>query len=266
VNESCEQKLIPADRERYEVYGWLQATDPSPIHNRAWKDYEPGTGAWMLRSPDWAKWLTGTQRCLWIHGIPGAGKTTLASFLIEQVKIHCKQLPDKSLGQACYYCYFGHNQDEASPFLRWIICEFYRQAEFLPAQMYKIYKAGTEPSQVELLDVLELVLGKFDTAYVVIDAVDESSPRMNLLKIIRDISTDMRFSKIKILVTSREYIDIERVMERISSAISMSNVFIQEDIRTHIHSLLTSGAKFQRWPKDLITETEDAVSKGAKGM
>jgi hypothetical protein len=186
--------------------------------------------------------------------------------LIEQVKDHCKQLLTQFSGQVYYYCYFGHNQDEASPFLRWVICQLCRQSQSVPAQIYELYKAGTEPSHEELLYALEIVLDNFDVAYLVIDAVDESNPRLDLLKIIRDLSTDARFSKIKILVTSREYIDIERVMEGISTAVSMSNPLVEGDIRTHIHSLLNMAPKFRQWPKDLLEEVEDTVSKGAKGM
>jgi NACHT domain len=220
----------------------------------------------MLRVPEWRAWQTGTLRCLWIHGIPGAGKTMLASYLIEQLNDHCKQIPMISTGLIYYYCYFEHHQDETSSFLRWILCQLCRQAEVVPAQVYQLYKVGTEPSYVELLDALELILGRFELVYVVIDALDESNPRADLLKVVRDLSTDMRFVKIKILATSREYIDIEKTMEGISTGVSMSNPFVEEDIRTRIKSLLDSNPKFQRWPKHLLDEVESKISKGAKGM
>src|SRR5205814_6428497 len=143
--------------------------------------------------PEWANWLAAKQRCLWIHGIPGAGKTILASWLVEQIKQHCDQLPKGRCTYAYYYCYFGHNQDEATPLLRWIIGQLCRQAEAVPYQVYKLYKHGGEPILVELLESLEAVLQNFDNAYVIIDAVDESSARSDLLKIIRDLAADSRF-------------------------------------------------------------------------
>jgi hypothetical protein len=260
-------KLLSTDSQRDEVYKWLCTTDPSSLHNRAQKDYESGTGAWMLRLPTWTEWLASNIRCLWIHGIPGAGKTILASFLIEQIKKHCERLSgSKVTGQAYYYCYFGHNQNEASPFLRWIICQLCRQAESVPDEVYKLYKEGVDPSDVELLGALEAILKCFEVTFIVIDAVDESNPRVDLLKIIRDLSTDARFAKIRILVTSRQYIDIERVMKDVSTAVSMSNPLVKEDIRTRIHSMLILDPKFHRWPEDLLTEVEDVVSEGAQGM
>jgi len=219
----------------------------------------------MLRSTEWTGWLAAMHRCLWIHGIPGAGKTILASWLIEEVQKHCKQSKEQST-YAYYYCYFGHNQDEAMPFLRWIISQLLRQAEAVPALVYDLFKRGGEPSIAELLESLEKALQSLDVAYILIDAIDESNPRSDILEIIEDLATDPRFSKIQILVTSREYSDIERAMKRISVPVSMSNSLVEEDIRIHVRSTLHSNIKFQRWPSYLLTEVEYAVSTQAKGM
>lgn len=96
-------KHINTESQRQELYQWLQHTDPSPLHHRAQKDYEPGTGNWMLRSPEWTDWLEAKERCLWIHGLPGAGKTVLISYLIEQIKNSCDQSPQQS--KTCIYYY-----------------------------------------------------------------------------------------------------------------------------------------------------------------
>lgn len=37
------------DSEKREIHKWLVTTNPSDIHNRSRKLYEPGTGSWMLR-------------------------------------------------------------------------------------------------------------------------------------------------------------------------------------------------------------------------
>jgi hypothetical protein len=52
---------------------------------------------------------------------------------------------------------------------------------------------------------------------IAMDALDESSPRTNLLNLMRDLSSDARFAKIKLLSTSREYLDIEAMMTPIPS-------------------------------------------------
>lgn len=257
-------KCCVKETQRYEVYRWLQVTDPSPIHNRAWKQHEPETSKWMLRLPEWTKWLSGDARCLWIHGIPGAGKTILASFLVEQIKEHCKER--KQSGHASYYCYFGRNQEEAAPFLRWVIAQLCRQAEVVPKLVYNLYKQGGQPSLAELLLALEEVLQSFDITYLILDAADESKPRQDLLKVLRDLATDARFSKIHCLITSREYIDIEETLQPISCSIPMSNALIEDDIRKYVQAILVSSSKFQQWTTGLLDEVENAVVNGSKGM
>lgn len=220
----------------------------------------------MLRLPEWADWLAAKSRCLWIHGIPGAVKTVLASYLIDTVASHCHN----ELGPKCaalyYYCYFGHNQDESAPLLRWLVTQVCRQAEAVPAETYAIFKQRCEPSLPKLLNALATILDGFETIYVIVDAIDESKPRGDLLKTLRDLGTDPRFSKIQLLVTSREYLDIERVLEEISKPVSMSNSFIEQDILLYVRSNLQKNPKFKRWNSQLRGEVETTLSTRAKGM
>jgi hypothetical protein len=55
-------------------------------------------------------------------------------------------------------------------------------------------------------------------------------------------------------------------MEIISTDISMSNPLLEEDLRTYVKSVINSAPSFRHWPKDLLLEVEDVVSKEAKGM
>jgi hypothetical protein len=136
----------------------------------------------------------------------------------------------------------------------------------IPVEVQRLHKSGGVPGLGELLTAVKAILESCDVAFVVIDAMDESSPRIDLLKVIRDLATDSRFSKVQILATSREYVDIERTMEDISSSVPMSNPLVEEDIRVHVRSKLHLNDKFRRWPEDLLSDVEEAVATGAKGM
>jgi len=221
-----------------------------------------------LRSPEWADWINARGRCLWIHGIPGAGKTILMSHLVEHINEYCQSQSQSqsTKAHAYYYCYFGHSQDEAAHFLGSLLNQLCRQSGLVTPEIYKMYKAGSEPNLSELLTALEGMLAHFDTVYVVVDALDESLPRENLLEVLRDLVTDVRFQKIQVLASSREYIDIELILEAISVSVSMSNPFVEEDIRSLVRSLIASNHKFRRWPQDMLDELENAVATGAHGM
>jgi hypothetical protein len=222
----------------------------------------------MLRTPEWPLWIEGKHRCLWIHGIPGAGKSILASYLAEEIKKHCTSSSSESskLGHAYYYCYFDHDQDESSHFLRWIISQLSRQSKRVPGELQDIYKSGRSPSLPSLLSVLQTAIEEFERVYIVLDAVDESMPREDLLRVIRDLSKDARFSALSLLATSREYVDIEQILESCSIPISMSNQFVEEDIGTLVRSTVQSDKRYGRWPDDLRIEMQDLIPKKAQGM
>lgn len=65
------------DNYDMEILEWL-----SPDHGRG-RHYEvrsrrtPGTGKWLLKSPDFQNWLMNESRILWLVGDPGCGKSTL---------------------------------------------------------------------------------------------------------------------------------------------------------------------------------------------
>lgn len=248
---------------------WLQHTDPSPIHNRAISDYEEKTGDWVLRTSHWGSWVAENprSRCLWIHGIPGAGKTVLAAHLVQELSRVCETAKHQKWVTVYYYCHHLHNQDEATPFLRWLLCQLCRQTHSLPAELRKLYGLALEPSATDLLQGLASILQLFDKVFVVVDALDESQPHENLLTILQTIGKDsLRFGNIQLLATSREYASIERVMVDIASPLSMSTSLVTEDIRRYIVARIQSNPVFQRWPEELRAEVEEALSTGAKGM
>ncbi|KAI1773252.1 hypothetical protein F4818DRAFT_423717 [Hypoxylon cercidicola] len=80
-----------SNSRRNEICAWIQQADPSPIHHISKKLYENGTGNWLDRSGEWDDWLAGKFQCIWIHGIPGAGKTIFAAHLIEKIGFECKK-------------------------------------------------------------------------------------------------------------------------------------------------------------------------------
>ncbi|TDZ37092.1 hypothetical protein CTRI78_v011187 [Colletotrichum trifolii] len=118
----------------------------------------------------------------------------------------------------------------------------------------------------DLLIVIEHALEHFDTVYVTIDALDESQSRENILKVVRDLMTDFRFSKIHLLATSREYLDIEKVVKQVSMEVSMKNPFLDDDIRTYTVACINREERMMSWSQQLRDETEEALVEGAKGM
>jgi len=242
----------------------LVTTDPSPNHNNACQLHEDHTGQWLIDSPEYANWKFGSSRFLWLHGIPGAGKTVLHSFIAEDMRKLCEQIE----GSACafYYCYFGRNQDETNHFLRWVIHELCRSIGGIPEVVRNNFASRSDESRWTLVSILETVAKYFSCIYITIDALDESANREQILGLLRTMIANPVLGHIHLLATSRKEIDIERALLPLFVGLSLSNPYVDEDIRTYVKGHLLEDSKFFRWPESLKTETEAALVKGAKGM
>ena len=72
-----------------------------------------------------------------------------------------------------------------------------------------------------------------------------------------------------ILVTSRQYIDIERPMRSFlgyHSIIHLQSTFVDTNIPKYAHHRLSDDKHLKKWPPDLRDKIETAVTEGANGM
>ncbi len=112
------------------------------------------------------------------------------------------------------------------------------------------------------MEAIEEILENFDFTYIAIDALDKSNSRDDLLSVLKALATDSSFKELQLFVSSREYIDIEKVMVEFSVSVSMASNNVEEDIRHLVRSTLQSNSKIKRWPQELLTEVEYTVSTG----
>ncbi|KAI0603220.1 hypothetical protein F4775DRAFT_598325 [Biscogniauxia sp. FL1348] len=231
---------------------------------------EPNTCAWMTREDAWKQWLNkqnlpGQSRFIWIHGIPGAGKTVLASYLFERAANACH-----TQGCAYYYCLHTRRQDETLPMLKCLVGQLSQQAgRLIPTKLQGAYKAERALSIQDLLDCLEEISHQFERVYIIVDAVDESQPRDVLLKTLSEVGTSERFCKVSLLFTSREEHDIIDTINGVAaccSKISMSNKNVRDDIKAFIHGELERGRAWKVWDTAFLNEIEDRLVQEARGM
>lgn len=255
-----------SDAKRQNIYAWLEQINPTRDHNNALGLHEENTCQWINRQPEWQDCLAGTHRCIWIHGIPGAGKTILAPYVIEQTQTFCSGLLNANACLYYYYSYRHTSEDGSSALLKWIISQLCRETETIPEVVVDMYDKNTTHNFAQLLKALGALVMPLDVVYIVIDAVDECNNRADLLALIRTLMSDLTFVKLRLLVTSRNYLDIDEALKPLSMPISMSNPLVDDDIRIYITSKLDANPKVSNWPPALKTEVVDALVKGAKGM
>ncbi|RYO87951.1 hypothetical protein DL766_010235 [Monosporascus sp. MC13-8B] len=71
--------------ERQIILDWITPIDYTPQQNDYFSRRQAGTGEWLLDSTEYQAWLKTDGQTLFCPGIPGAGKTILASVVIENI-------------------------------------------------------------------------------------------------------------------------------------------------------------------------------------
>lgn len=274
-SELTEIHKVQLNDERQKLLDWLGwSGDPSTNHNNAVKKREPETGAWFLESNEFYTWMR-SHGFLWLHGIPGCGKTILCSTIIEAVKEVCFESATHKLA----YFYFDFQNTEKQNMditIRSLLRQLCAGEMQLPQEvqiMYDRYKgSGLRPTVEELnLALLSLIdyLGK--EIYIIMDALDEfpeksqDSNRQELLDQIKHM-VEHPSQQLHILVTSRNEPDIRTTLSDLAGkGISIQSSKVDADIRLFVRTCLEKDP-FHRLPVSVKKSIEARLGEGACGM
>jgi Cdc6-like AAA superfamily ATPase len=260
-------------REKIEC--WLSPPDPSTNYNKALQQRQEGSGLWFLQIGAFAKWKKRRNSFLWLHGIPGCGKTILSSTIIEDLK---RTLPRQPL----LYFYFDFNdmaKQTLESMVRSLISQLYCEYEDTWEQLDSLFsscKNGHERPACELLcKALLQMIEQVKEVWIVLDALDECNsrkegPTEGLLSWIRNlINSEQR--NVHLLVTSRPE---HNIMSRVSKfaykddVVPVQSNLITDDIRAYVRTRVRQDEGLKRWqsqPK-VQNEIETRLMEKANGM
>ncbi|KAK6984966.1 hypothetical protein R3P38DRAFT_3450977, partial [Favolaschia claudopus] len=206
--------LLSLSAQRLAMIEWLSPLNFSIRQQDISRTRQPGTGEWLLKDPKFKEWELGAGGVLWCSGIPGAGKTVLASLVVDHLTSAQTKNPD--IGIACIY--FNHKETQVQT-LENLLAALWRQLIFKqplgPASdLYaQLVEKKTKPTSTETQKVLLHALQRFKQIYIIIDAIDEhpEKERHSLAGILTKLSRN-----INLLVTARPHIAPNREFSQIS--------------------------------------------------
>lgn len=260
------------EESRSSLFTWLSPISSDDTHDAMLKLQYPGTCAWILDTVQFVNWTHDGARILWVHGITGAGKTILAASTIKHLQDN--SCPD----EAVVYFYFDHkysDRQDVRSFLATIVVSLAAQSTAYSEAIYKrlndARSVGRSPSIQLLQECVSQCPIWFETIYIVLDALDESSDINALMSQLLCLG-DQGCKKIKLLVTSRTSTRIQASLEESKDGylvIALEQNLIHSDIFKYVEGEVSSAVSRQKLKlrdPTLKQEIISVLSKMAQGM
>ncbi|KAL6863996.1 hypothetical protein J3F83DRAFT_182220 [Trichoderma novae-zelandiae] len=243
-------------------------------HKTASKGRLEGSGRWLLGKSAFGDWRKMSHSSvLWLHGIPGSGKTKLASLVVDEIKgkeqmayFYCLRNPAEPHRAQCDKILASFVRQLASltpndPILPPVI-EHYEEA----IEGFAGFEDQAWTSD-ECVEVLLRLVDEYPAVTFVLDALDEvdQADRQELLDALDSILQKAN-SLVRVFISSRSNYDIAL---QLSGA---PNIYIEaddnaEDISTFIDTQLTSARLLHgKLTPSLREEITRTLREGAKGM
>ncbi|RYP46658.1 hypothetical protein DL768_007171 [Monosporascus sp. mg162] len=255
---------------------WLHATSCANEQKR-YSDIRqefPGTGRWLLDNQSIKEWMDPKYPTipplLWLNGIPGAGKTILASLIVEE----CRKL---SIRLDVLYFYCKHGDTERNNFIslgRSFLSQLLENnRDSLLPFYYERFSKSLDPvlcTQEVIENLLEVAILNCSDVYIVIDGIDECprDERRKITQWFRHLVEDLeppRQDRVRCLFVS-QYDGVAQRDFGGLTAVQIKAHHTRADIQQFS---MASAAKIQDdlgLPDDLRVKVTSRIEEAADGM
>ncbi|KAF3310099.1 hypothetical protein TWF173_010109 [Orbilia oligospora] len=252
-----------------EIFRWLSPIDPFTRQSDFLRRRQKGTGEWFLETPQFKEWLEGKEKTLFCPGIPGAGKTMIASIVSDNLKAARDQDAARNVrtGVVFIYCIYNEREQQSlDDLLASILVQLVLGQPVIPESIQRFYKShrkGEKPrlSLDEISKEITSIIKCYSRIFIVIDALDEcrdNDIRKSLLSKVFELQT---VSDIRIMVTFRP--------GAISEALIKTRIEIRaqnEDLEIYLRNQMSKLPDVVTENYELQNKIKDRISYLARGM
>lgn len=196
------------------------------------------TGKWFLESSILEQWIESKNGFLWVHGIPGCGKTILSATLIEYLQQKCS---DSEAAFVYFYC--DHRNPKTQKIwnlLMTLAVQLLRRSRDCLEDVNALFSTksrdfGRKITVAEYISLLRIMSLRFTQTFVVIDALDECSEEDVFVEGLQElISNDNEDTNVQIAVTSRNDLNIERLLLPLTTLELPLKGSVGEDVKAFV--------------------------------
>ncbi|KAK2800833.1 hypothetical protein FQN50_007974 [Emmonsiellopsis sp. PD_5] len=164
------------EKDLRSILNWLDPIDYSAQQAEFNGRRQEGTGQWMLDSSEYDTWMNTVGATMFCPGIPGSGKTIMASMIIHDLSRKSSQ--DENIGLAYVFCNYQRVEEQKPiDLLANILKQLAGRKNLLPDNIKDLYEnhKGSRASLTldQVLGTFAAVVGLYSKVFLVIDALDE---------------------------------------------------------------------------------------------
>jgi ankyrin repeat protein len=246
---------------------WLQPTDYMSPGNEYAKHLQAevqGTGEWLRNSEHFKTWHDANDKgCLWVKGVPGAGKSVWAAVTAKQLA--------SSEGVPVLFFFFRQivatNHNPCYLVRDWL-SQVLPHSPKLPSMLQQLATNERIVNSVpieELWNELCCALDSLPRVYCVADALDEMDDEHDqFIHHLLDLSKRQPVS-IKVILTSRPIPRIEALLrEPTIVSVRLEQNMIQPDVRKYVEARLEILEP--RMSAEIQEEVKKAICDRARGL
>ncbi|KAJ7706667.1 ankyrin repeat-containing domain protein [Mycena rosella] len=266
VNDTARSQEQYLDRKRRdEIIDWLSPINFFTRQADIFAVRQPGSGEWLLQSEQFKSWSAGVGKILWCPGIPGAGKTVLASVVVEHLGEALVQ--GGNIGVAAIY--LDHKETEMQTPSN-LLASIWRQIVFrkpVSLAVQQLYEKHREPRTRPALEIFHEVLvstvAEYSKVYLIVDALDEypEDNRHILLKNLLALG-----QTVHLMLTSRPHINIHTTFESVQILEIRATA---DDVRHYVDEQISKSSRLSSHIKSqpyLREEIETHIVGRSDGM
>ncbi|KAJ6555662.1 hypothetical protein DFH09DRAFT_1037923 [Mycena vulgaris] len=262
VAQMQQQNSDAAIRDR--IIEWMSPINFFQRQADIFSMWQPGTGDWLLSDPQFKVWEFSSGIILWCRGMPGAGKTVLASLVVNYLG---NKSQDQNIGVASVY--LNHKETELQTPQN-VLTGLWRQLVFgksIPAAVHALYKDHHEKNTRPPLDIVHAVLtssiGEYRKVYFVIDALDEYPEKQRNVLLTH---LAMLGPTVNLMITSRPHVTLEPFLERVQHLEIQAT---EDDLSQYVTQYISKSHRLSRHVQthpELYKEIESTILSNAQGM